>query len=250
MHLVQPGVLVVGVFKTRDERHLRAGAVAGPIGRKRIGISAAELFGAPGPIDHSGPEAVECLFVEIAPAIGRVKADEEAPPGADQLRGQWGGKLDKSLLIRTAREIAAFLASQLPDTQVPAAAGPAPRERATRGPASPGAAAQHPRPGTGRDMTGPQPTSAGGHPPTGSTAPRPATSAPSQPHPAPLPRVPPMSDEPSAPPAEARLPPRGRHHGPPAQRDAAVDRLGLPRDPPSATVSGGPAATPGDPGGW
>jgi hypothetical protein len=35
------------------------------------------------------------------------------------LRGQWGGKLDKSLLIRTAREVAGNLLGQLPDAQLP-----------------------------------------------------------------------------------------------------------------------------------
>src|ERR1022692_4837547 len=40
------------------------------------------------------------------------------PKSADQLRGQWGGKLDKSLLIRTAREIAEHLAAQLTDAQL------------------------------------------------------------------------------------------------------------------------------------
>ncbi|HEY4464541.1 MAG TPA: hypothetical protein VGN41_17875 [Streptosporangiaceae bacterium] len=36
------------------------------------------------------------------------------PRGADLLRGEWGGKLDKSLLIRTARDIAESLVSRLP----------------------------------------------------------------------------------------------------------------------------------------
>jgi hypothetical protein len=48
-------------------------------------------------------------------------ADE--PKSADLLRGEWGGKLDKSLLIRTARQIAAHLAGQLPAAADP---GPAP----------------------------------------------------------------------------------------------------------------------------
>jgi hypothetical protein len=41
------------------------------------------------------------------------------PKSASQLRGQWGGKLDKSLLIRTAREVAGNLLGQLPDAQLP-----------------------------------------------------------------------------------------------------------------------------------
>src|ERR1039457_4006556 len=40
------------------------------------------------------------------------------PKSASHLRGQWGGKLDKSLLIRTAREVAGNLLGQLPDDQL------------------------------------------------------------------------------------------------------------------------------------
>ena len=36
------------------------------------------------------------------------------PKSADQLRGEWGGKLDKSLLIRTARDVATQVAVMLP----------------------------------------------------------------------------------------------------------------------------------------
>jgi len=36
------------------------------------------------------------------------------PRGAELLRGEWGGKLDKSLLIRTARDIAGSLVARLP----------------------------------------------------------------------------------------------------------------------------------------
>jgi hypothetical protein len=172
------------------------------------------------------------------------------PKSADQLRGQWGGKLDKSLLIRTAREIAAFLASQVPETQLPAAGGYAPRGPAPRGHIPPEAGAQPSRPGAGHGVTGPPPASAGGRPLSGSAAPMPAAAPPSQPYSAPLPRAQPLSDEPPAPPAQARLTPRGRHQGPPAQPDAAADHLELPRDPPSAPMYGAPAATPGDPGGW
>ncbi|MFI6506754.1 hypothetical protein ACIBCT_04045 [Streptosporangium sp. NPDC050855] len=35
------------------------------------------------------------------------------PKGAELLRGQWGGRLDRSLLIRTARELAGRLAAQV-----------------------------------------------------------------------------------------------------------------------------------------
>ena len=58
------------------------------------------------------------------------------PKSADMLRGEWGGKLDKSLLIRTAREIAAHLAGQLPAN---AAARPAGAQAAVPAPARPAA---------------------------------------------------------------------------------------------------------------
>ena len=46
------------------------------------------------------------------------------PKGAELLRGEWGGKLDKSLLIRTARDIAESLVARLPALP---AARPGPR---------------------------------------------------------------------------------------------------------------------------
>src|SRR5436190_4276522 len=65
------------------------------------------------------------------------------PKSADLLRGEWGGKLDKSLLIRTARQIAGQLAAQLPAPAGPGAAGPrAPLPAAP--PPQPAAAPGHP----------------------------------------------------------------------------------------------------------
>lgn len=60
------------------------------------------------------------------------------PKGAELLRGQWGGRLDRSLLIRTARELATRLAAQLAEggesgeTAVPPAAGRAKRRPEVR----------------------------------------------------------------------------------------------------------------------
>src|SRR5262249_3982707 len=62
------------------------------------------------------------------------------PRAARQLRGEWGGRLDKSLLVRTARDVAGQLAGPLP-----AVGWPWPG--AGRGPAS--------RPGGGRQAGGP-----------------------------------------------------------------------------------------------
>jgi hypothetical protein len=60
-------------------------------------------------------EVGEALSQVSAPArvVGGLADDAK---GADLLRGEWGGKLDKSLLIRTARTIAENLVARLPDT--------------------------------------------------------------------------------------------------------------------------------------
>src|SRR6266516_3421795 len=78
-------------------------------------------------------EVAQSLDQARAPAtvLGGL-ADE--PKSADLLRGEWGGKLDKSLLIRTARQIAAHLAEQLPAAPEP---GPAPAPRPPDHPAAP-----------------------------------------------------------------------------------------------------------------
>jgi hypothetical protein len=46
------------------------------------------------------------------------------PKGAELLRGQWGGRLDRSLLIRTARELAGRLAAHVATGRTPKAAEP------------------------------------------------------------------------------------------------------------------------------
>src|SRR3984957_13541418 len=67
-----------------------------------------------------------------APILGGIAYE---PRSAELLSGEWGGKLDKSLLIRTAREVAGELSGQLP-------AGPAAPRQA--GAARPPAAAHPP----------------------------------------------------------------------------------------------------------
>jgi hypothetical protein len=59
------------------------------------------------------------------------------PRGADLLRGEWGGKLDKSLLIRTARDIAESLASRLPSMPQAGPGGAGGAGRAQAGAAEP-----------------------------------------------------------------------------------------------------------------
>ncbi|MEV4258789.1 hypothetical protein AB0J52_36990, partial [Spirillospora sp. NPDC049652] len=48
------------------------------------------------------------------------------PKGAELLSGQWGGRLDRTLLVRSAREVAATLLTRV--NSVPAAAEPIPAE--------------------------------------------------------------------------------------------------------------------------
>jgi hypothetical protein len=47
----------------------------------------------------------------VGPTVQFVHGLAHDPKGAELLRGQWGGRLDRSLLIRTARDLAARLVS-------------------------------------------------------------------------------------------------------------------------------------------
>jgi hypothetical protein len=82
--------------------------------------------------------------------------------GAEMLRGQWGGRLDRSLLIRSARELAGVLLGRLTVPGSPAA-GPYPS--VTSEPLVPPAAARSHQPGP--HQPGPQ------RPPTGTQPGRP-----------------------------------------------------------------------------
>jgi hypothetical protein len=75
-------------------------------------------------------------LAEVGRALGHGKGPVEVigglaydPRAARQLRGEWGGRLDKSLLARTARDVAGHLAGPLPALSMPLSAG-------TRSPAS------------------------------------------------------------------------------------------------------------------
>jgi hypothetical protein len=63
------------------------------------------------------------------------------PRSADQLSGQWGGRLDRSMLIRTTRQIAGQLAAQLPDLSAPGIAAAASSSASRRVPKAGPAAA-------------------------------------------------------------------------------------------------------------
>ena len=102
-----------------------------------------------GVIVVAGHKHFSAAIAEVSQALGTggpaavVGGLAWEPKSADLLRGEWGGKLDKSLLIRTARQIAGLLAAQLPAPASAAgrgSAGPMPPQ-----PTAPARAAAPPR---------------------------------------------------------------------------------------------------------
>jgi hypothetical protein len=88
----------------------------------------------------AGHKRFHSALAEVAEALGSaavIGGLAYEPASAGYLHGEWGGKLDRSLLVRTARAIASQLSGGLPT--VPAAA-PAPESLPAR-PAPPQAAA-------------------------------------------------------------------------------------------------------------
>lgn len=136
------------------------------------------------------------------------------PRGAELLRGEWGGKLDKSLLIRTARDIAESLASRLPSIPQagPGGAGGAARPQA-------GAAEPYVSPSTWAEGAGARHAAArAGYPPPpepgGGRTPPPVPHEARAPQAAPTPQA---ASTPQAAPAPADDPAAGgRHSGEPS----------------------------------
>ncbi|REE98310.1 hypothetical protein [Thermomonospora umbrina] len=116
--------------------------------RERVGALTKELPGGPpvGIVVIADPRDFRGSVTEVdriiansglpATVLGGFALD---PKGAEMLRGRWGGRLDRSLLIRSAREVAGDLVGRLA-----APRGPQPADRS----AEPRAAAGH-RPETG-----------------------------------------------------------------------------------------------------
>src|SRR6266545_894793 len=100
-------------------------ALWGPVGAVLAALPQADVIADCGRIGVDGPYYDFLAHAAAVVMITRATLGDE-PKSADLLRGEWGGKLDKSLLIRTAREIAAHLAEQLPTDSQP---GPAPAGR-------------------------------------------------------------------------------------------------------------------------
>ncbi|MFA1539627.1 hypothetical protein [Actinomadura monticuli] len=117
--------------------------------RERVGALTEELRGGPpigvlvlaDPRDFRGSVAEVDRIIAGARGRGQVPDPAQGPPppgvtvlgglaldpkGADLLSGQWGGRLDRSLLIRSAREVAADLAGRLARSPHAEAAAQAP----------------------------------------------------------------------------------------------------------------------------
>jgi hypothetical protein len=79
--------------------------------RERLSINKAH-----GVVVIADPRAYRASIEEVrrivGPYVGFVHGLAHDPKGAELLRGQWGGRLDRSLLIRTARDLAGRLVSR------------------------------------------------------------------------------------------------------------------------------------------
>ena len=136
------------VIRLRD----RAAAVASAANaRGRRGFtSAVVVIADQRTLRATSAEVSQALAQGNVPA-GVVGGLADDPKGAELLRGEWGGRLDKTLLIRTARETAQQLAASLPAARDDGGPRPQPAPPPSSPPAS--------SPGY------PQPAPPPGHPP-------------------------------------------------------------------------------------
>ncbi len=130
------------VIRLRD-RAAAITAAAQHHGRRGIGL---------GVLVIADPKNLKTAQAEVAHALHQAGVPVRLqcgmahdPKGAELLRGTWGGRLDKTLLIRTAREVAGQLAGELAGNapeRAPAGAQPPPLSRSVpgRGMARPGTA--------------------------------------------------------------------------------------------------------------
>jgi hypothetical protein len=190
-------VHVADVIRLRD-RAAAFAAAAQSRGRRNFGVGVVIVA------DHkkfrsSLGEVQHVLGQANAPAtvLGGIAHDTK---GADLLSGEWGGNLDRTMLIKTAREVARQLVQGLPPIGNPAEPGPAvpahaqpqpehpqpaPPQPAPPQPAPPRLAP--PRPAHPQPATGPHPGWSSGSPQpavaryTGPQPAHPAVPAPAQP---------------------------------------------------------------------
>ncbi|MGH3163563.1 MAG: hypothetical protein ACRDOC_16905, partial [Streptosporangiaceae bacterium] len=184
-------VHVADVIRLRD-RATAFAAAAQSRGRRNFGVGVVIVA------DHkkfraSLGEVQHVLGQANAPAtvLGGIAHDTK---GADLLSGEWGGNLDRTMLIKTAREVARQLVQGLPPIGNPAEPGPARPAHAQPQPEYPQPAPPqpaHPQPAprgarraTGPQLpTGPQPAT-GPHPGWSSGSPQPAVARYTAPQPA------------------------------------------------------------------
>jgi MinD-like ATPase involved in chromosome partitioning or flagellar assembly len=134
-------VHVADVIRLRD-RATAFAAAAQSRGRRGFGVGVVVVA------DHkklraSLGEVQQVLAQANAPAtvLGGIAHDTK---GADLLSGEWGGSLDRTLLIKTAREVAQHLAHGLPPIGSPPAASPGTSPPAASPPAASPPAASPP----------------------------------------------------------------------------------------------------------
>ena len=177
-------VHVADVIRLRD-RATAFAAAAQSRGRRNFGVGVVVVA------DHkkfraSLGEVQHVLGQANAPAtvLGGIAHDTK---GADLLNGEWGGNLDRTMLIKTAREVARQLVQGLPPIGNPAEPGPAMPSHAQPQPVHSQPAPRGARLATGPQppATGPQPPATGPHPGWSSGSPQPvvAPSGPAAPTP-------------------------------------------------------------------
>ena len=186
-------VHVADVIRLRD-RATAFAAAAQSRGRRNFGVGVVVVA------DHkkfraSLGEVQHVLGQANAPAtvLGGIAHDTK---GADLLNGEWGGNLDRTMLIKTAREVARQLIQGLPPIGNPAEPGPAMSPHAQPQPVHPQAAHPQPVPRGARPATGPQAPAtssqapaAGPHPGWSSGSPQPAVAVPGPAAPTPVPAM-------------------------------------------------------------
>jgi MinD-like ATPase involved in chromosome partitioning or flagellar assembly len=175
-------VHVADVIRLRD-RAIAFAAAAQSRGRRNFGVGVVVVADNK-KFRASLGEVQQVLGQANAPAtvLGGIAHDTK---GADLLNGEWGGNLDRTLLIKTAREVARQLVQGLPPIGNPAEPGPAMPAHAQPQPAHP-----QPAPRGFLPVTGPQPPATGPHPGWSSGSPQPAVARSSGPAaPAPVPAM-------------------------------------------------------------
>jgi hypothetical protein len=130
------------VIRLRD-RAAAVAAAASARGRRGF-TSAVAVIADQRTLRATAAEVSQALAQGDVPA-GLIGGIADDPKGAELLRGAWGGRLDKTLLIRTARETAQQMAASLPAARddegpQPAPAQPPPPQPPPPQPASPQAA--------------------------------------------------------------------------------------------------------------